>query len=212
MPEPRRCRSCDAPPAGQRPAAVRRATAKTLRLAVVVSTCVALAFALSGCGSKNESETTTTGAEAAWADGLCSAFASWRSSVAAIGATLQDADQLSTAKIEEASKNFSAANARLVDDVNALDKPPASGGEEAKTAIDDLSKDLETSSDKVKEATSDVSTLQDVVQAVNVASGALLAMSSDIGATLTTLESLGASDEWQKAFADSESCQSLGKS
>jgi hypothetical protein len=167
---------------------------------------------LAGCGSKNESETTTTDAEAAWANGLCSAFGSWKSSVQAVGATLQDTSQLSLAKIEEASKNVSEANAKLVDDVNALGEPPSSGGDEAKAAIDDLSKELETSVDKAKEATSDISTLQGALGAVNVVSGALLTMSSDIGATLTTLESLGASDAWQQAFADSESCQSLGKS
>jgi hypothetical protein len=190
----------------------RRTTPKSLRLAVFVATCVAFAFALIGCGSKNESETTTTDSAAAWADGLCSALGSWKSSVQAVGASLQDTSQLSVAKIEDAGKRVSDANAKLVDDVKALGTPPSSGGEEAKTAIDNLKKELEDSAGKAKEATSDVSTLQNALQAVNVVSGALLTMSSDIGATLTTLESLGSSDEWQKAFSDSESCQSLGKS
>ena len=82
----------------------------------------------------------------------------------------------------------------------------------AKAAIDDLSQELEAQRDKVKDATDDVSTLNDAVQAVNVASGALLSMSSEIGSTMTTLESLDVADEWKQAFADSESCRSLGKS
>jgi hypothetical protein len=47
---------------------------------------------------------------------------------------------------------------------------------------------------------------------VNTTSAALLKMSSDISATVATLQSVDAADEWKQAFADSEECQSLGNS
>ena len=47
---------------------------------------------------------------------------------------------------------------------------------------------------------------------MNVASAALLTMSTDITATLTQLDSIEAADEWRRAFEDSEACQSLTKS
>ncbi len=189
---------------------MRIANANGRRLALLALVVVAASLVASGCGSNDE--TPTTGAEATWADGLCSAFATWKSSIQGVGASLKDVDQLSQAKIEDASKQVSAANDKLVDDVQALGEPPTSGGEEAKSAINNLSQELQASADKVKDATDDVATLTDAVQAVNVASAALLSMSSEIGTTLTTLESLDVADEWKQAFADSESCRSLRQS
>jgi hypothetical protein len=173
---------------------------------------VVATVALTGCGSSDKSESSDASKAAAWADGLCGAVAKWKGSLESVGATVKDVDQLSKAKLEQASTDVSAANTNLADDLKALGEPPETGGSEAKAAVDNLAKELGESADDIRNATQGISSAQDAVAAVNVATGALLTMSSDISATLATLESLDAADAWKNAFADSEACKSLNKS
>jgi small-conductance mechanosensitive channel len=178
---------------------VRRLAAAALLASVVL---------VSGCGG-GKSEESSASQQAAWANGLCSAVSKWKASMESVGSTVKNVDQLSKAKIEQASKDVSAANARLEDDLKALGDPPKSGSSEAKAALESLSKELQASADDIRNATKGVSTVTEAAAAVNVASGALLAMSSDISATAARLQSLDAKDTWKKAFTDSEACKSL---
>jgi hypothetical protein len=173
---------------------------------------VVAAVALTGCGSSDNSESSDAAKAAAWADGLCGAVGTWKGSLESVGSSLKDVDQLSKAKVEQASTDVSAANAKLADDVKALGEPPDTGGSEAKAAVDNLSKELEASADDIRNATKGISSVQDAVAAVNVATGAFLTMSNDISATVATLKSLDAADAWKDAFADSDACKSLSKS
>jgi len=168
-----------------------------------------LALALvAGCGSGDEQGSP----EAAWANGFCSSLATWKTSVQSAASSVKDVDQLSKAKLQTAAANVADANAQLVSDVKALGSPPKTAGDEAKDEIDSLTGKLRVSADKVKDATGDIGTVQEALTAANVASAALLEMSADISATLSTLESLDATDAWKSAFSDSKACQSLSQS
>jgi hypothetical protein len=171
---------------------------------------VSLAFVLPGCGSSDKSS--EEAASAAWANDFCGALTTWKGSVGSIRSTLQNTDQLSKAKLEQAASDLSEANAKLTDELRSLETPPKVAGPEAKTAVQDLRNKLKASASQVKSAATGVSSAQEAVQAVSVASGAVQTMSTDISSTLTTLESLDGTETWQKAFADSEACQSLSKS
>jgi methyl-accepting chemotaxis protein len=177
------------------------------RLSGFAAALLLAAVGLTGCGSSDNSDEASQ--TAAWVNGLCGALTTWKGSIQSVGSSLKDVNQLSKATIEQAASDVSAANDKLSGDLQALGAPPKTGGDEAKAAIDDLSNELKASADDVKSATKDISSATDAVAAVNVASGALLAMSNDISSTLSTLESLDAADEWKSAFTDSEACKSL---
>jgi chromosome segregation ATPase len=182
---------------------------KSRRLAILSVAFVSLAFVLAGCGS---SESSDEKAAAAWADDFCGSLTKWKGSVSSVGSTLQNVDQLTKAKLEQAAVDLSDANAQLADDMQSLEAPPKVAGPEAKTAVQELRSKLETSASQIREATSNVSGTQEAMKAVNVATGALLTMSTDISTTMTTLESLDGAETWRKAFAESEACKSLSKS
>jgi hypothetical protein len=167
---------------------------------------LALAF-VAGCGSGDEQGSP----EAAWAGGFCTSLSTWKTSVQSAASSVKDVNQLSKAKLQTAAASVAAANAQLVDDVKQLGSPPKSAGDEAKAEIDDLTGKLQVSADKVKDATADVGSVQEAVTAANVASAALLEMSADISATLSSLETLDAASAWKSAFSDSKACQSLSK-
>jgi hypothetical protein len=145
----------------------------------------------------------------AWADGFCTALDAWRTSLTSIGATLKDVENLSAAKVEQAAGDLTAANDQLADDVQALGRPPETAGPEARAAVQSLSNSLEAQAAQIEAAVQGISSSQEVLQAVTAVSGAIVAMSTDISATLTELESLDAKEEWQQAFEDAPACRSL---
>jgi len=171
-------------------------------LAALLAVCP---LVLAGCGSSDDDAS----ASAVWADGFCSALTTWKGDLESVGSTLKGGDALSKATIESAASAVSSANGTLGDDIEALGDAPDTGRTEAKNAVEDLRGQLAKSADEITAATQDVSSPADVLQAVNTTSAALLTMSSDISATVATLASIDAADEWKQAFADSEACKSL---
>jgi hypothetical protein len=166
---------------------------------------VALALLLAGCGSDSEDSS----AEMAWADGFCTALDTWTTSLTSIGETLKDVENLSAAKVEQAAGDLTDANDQLADDVQALGRPPETAGPEARAAVQSLSNSLEAQAAQIEAAVQGISSPQEVLQAVTAVSGAIVAMSTDISATLTELESLDAKEEWQQAFEEAPACRSL---
>jgi hypothetical protein len=183
---------------------VRRRLARR-RLVVPVAALLLVPAMLAGCGSDEQS------AEAKWAQGFCSALGTWKTDVQSAGQTLADVQNLSKSKAQEAVTGISDANAALVDDLSALGKPQGSAGPEAKAAVQDLSDQLKRASDQVQADMAGVSTVQQLLSAVSSMAATASTTATAMSATITNLESLNASDEWQKAFEDSEACGSLKK-
>src|SRR5437016_2498380 len=99
------------------------------RLLPAVAALAAVVLVAAGCGSgDDEASTTTQAADVAYADGLCGAISSWKTTVGSARTTLQNRDELSKAKLQEVASNVSDANAKLKDDVEALGSPPQSAG------------------------------------------------------------------------------------
>lgn len=199
-------------------ARVPRLACSRQRLLVAIALGAALS-ALSGCGSsggKNAGGTTTSGATttsaASWAQGFCVSVTDWKTSVKSAGASVKNANGLSKAKIEQAATSVSDANSKLVSSLKALGEPPHAAAADAKAAVQQLSTDLEASAHEIGKAAANVSGAKGVVSAVSVASTTLLTMATDVSSTITKLESLGATDDWKRAFSDSPACQSLKKS
>ena len=171
------------------------------RLAAVVAT-IALAVAAAGCGSSNDTQSQTED----WADGMCSALTDWQNSVAAAGEKVSKGD-LSKSTLQDAADGVADANKQLRDDLDSLGKPPTETVHKAKADLEQLTDDLKTNVDKIREALS--SSGNDVTAAITAVSGAVQAMSQDLQNTATQLKALESDDTWSKAFKSSDSCQKL---
>jgi hypothetical protein len=174
-----------------------------IRPLVPLAALLLLPAVLVGCGSKNDS------AEAKWAQGFCSALGTWRTSVETAGKTLADVNNLSKTKAQHAVNDISAANAKLVDNLNDLGQPSGKAAPRAKAALQDLGKELKHSADQVKGALKGVTTAQDLLTAISAMATTASSTATAVSETITELESLDASDEWRQAFDDSEACKTL---
>jgi methyl-accepting chemotaxis protein len=171
------------------------------RLAAAAAT-VALALAAAGCGGGNNSASETE----QWADGMCSALVDWQNSVQAAGEKVSKGD-LSKSTLQDAANGVSDANKQLRDDLDSLGKPPTETADKAKEDLTQLTDDLKTNLDKIREALGNAG--NDVTSAITAVSGSVQAMAQDLQNTATQLKELQSDDTWKKAFNSSDSCQKL---
>jgi hypothetical protein len=174
----------------------------TLSRPAAVAATIALAFAAAGCGSSNNaaSETET------WADGMCGALVDWQNNVQAAGEKVSKGD-LSKSSLQDAADGVADANKQLRDDLDSLGKPPTETADKAKEDLKQLTDDMKTNVDKIRQALGNAG--NDVTGAITAVSGAVQAMSQDLQNTASQLRELQNDDTWSKAFKSSESCQKL---
>jgi hypothetical protein len=172
------------------------------RLPALVAVIV-LAVAAAGCG-KSESTADKT---KSWANGMCNALVDWQNNVKAAGEKVSQGD-LSKSSLQAAADGVSDANKQLRDDLDSLDKPPTPTADQAKSDLNQLSQNLSTNVDKIREALGNISG-NDVSGAVTAVAGAVQAMGQDFQHTASQLQDLEKDDTWANAFKSSESCQKL---
>jgi hypothetical protein len=196
-----------------------RLTGRLLILGAVVAGVAVLA---AGCGSSSSSSTstpttttstatTTTGASAtdAWANGVCSAFATWQASIKSALTSVKN--NPSKDALTSAANDAKSATETLASDLKGLGKPDTTAGQQAKASLDQLSKTLTNDVDTIKTAVSGASSASDLASAVSVAKTTLTAMGKEITSTVNDLKSLDTKGELEKAFAQSTACSSLKK-
>ena len=167
----------------------------------------AAVLVLPACGSNDDDAS-----PAAWADGLCVAMKDWKASIQSVVSTVTNVDELSKAKLEEAADDVSEANDELRSDVDELGEPPGMAAPEARAAVDELSSELEEAGEDVGNATGNLSSTADLVEAISITGGALQRMATAFSTTVAELQSLNATEEWSRAFSESSACQSLSSS
>jgi hypothetical protein len=171
---------------------------------------VALVTALSGCGS-NDDSTTTTGASSSldgWARGLCTTVVAWQGSIESTSAKMAN----SQADFAEAEQAVTAANNALVENLKGLGTPPAPASTEAGDAIDQLEADLEEKAGEIEQAVFGVSTQSEIVKASARVRTLISQMNSDISMTVTELKSLPDDEGWKEAFEQVPACQAVATS
>jgi uncharacterized protein (DUF3084 family) len=176
-----------------------RRAPKLLALAGVI----VLAAAASACGSSNDTQSQTED----WADGMCNALVDWQNNVRAAGEEVSKGN-LTKSSLEDAANGVADANKQLRDDLDSLGKPPTETVDKAKSALTQLSQELSTNVQKIRDALDSVSGT-DVSSAVTATAGAVQAMSQDLQSTASQLKALESDDSWSKAFKSSDSCQQL---
>ena len=178
---------------------------------------IALAAALTGCGSDDDSEsskgtttgTTTSGTSSpldGWAQGFCTSVAAWQGTVKTTAAKLSK----SQADFASASEAITSANEILIDSLKGLGTPPAPASTQAKNVIDELSGDLEDGAAEVNTAlTGNFTTQSEIARATSQARASLSAMKRDISATVTKLKALPDEEGWKEAFQGVAACKAV---
>lgn len=174
-----------------------------LRLFAVVLV-VAVGLVAAGCGS-NSSQTMST---ADWADGVCSAIVTWKSSIKSSTASLTGGN-LSQDSLETAAGDMKSATETLGSDLEDLGKPDTQAGQQAKDSIDQLSSELKTGADSMKSAADDISDVSSARAATTTMSSTLATMRNQVSSTVTSLKQMDPTGELQTAFQQSSSCAQL---
>ena len=176
------------------------------RRSVLAAAVAVAALLAAGCGSSSDSSDASPTSE--WADGLCSAISTWKSSVASIGDTVTEGG-LSKDSLTSAVDDARSSTETFISDLEGLGRPDTEAGQQAKDSIDQLAADLRTEVATVEEALDGASGVAGILAAVPTISSALGAMGTDVTSTLSELESLDAKSEIESAFEASSSCNGL---
>lgn len=155
--------------------------------------------------------TTTTddvAARADWANSVCGALATWKSDLAAVGASLASED-LSQSALQGAANDLETASTTLTTSLKAVGAPPTPDGEQAKQAVDQLSDDLNSGVEQIKSDTANVSDAAGFAKAAAAVVATARTMGDQIAATVSQLRSLDANGDWEKAFSQTASCGPL---
>ena len=161
------------------------------------------ALAAAGCGGNEPSPTTK------WAGDLCTAVSTWRSD---IGDTVTSLEGNPTrAGLQQAADDAQATTQALVDTVRNLGPPPdTESGSQARTAVETLSKELDTDVATIRSAVEDVSDVQSALAAVSTVSAAVKEISSQVSTTLDELSSLrDVDEELRQSFSDADACDGV---
>ena len=174
-----------------------------LRVAAALAV-AALAAAAAGCGgSSGGSETTAT---ESWANGVCSAFSQWRTTLEGVKSDLSGSS-LSKESLTNAADTVKSANKTLEDDLSSLDRPQTDAGKQAAEQLDTLQAQLKSGFDSIQKSLSGGVTLA----SMSTAATALQTMASQLQTAFDNLQQLDAKGEVSQAFKDSPACEQFQK-
>jgi hypothetical protein len=181
---------------------------------VLAATAVALVLSTAACGGgKSSSSTTTTTAQnsdvSTWANSVCSAFVTWKSSVTAAGKSV--AANPTKASVDQGIASAEAATATLKTTLHGLKgkAPTTSAAADAQTALQQLNGQLQNDIAVIKRTVSGVPAgAVGASQAASAVKTALVTMRSQITETGKTLRSLP-TGEVEQAFENAPACKSL---
>ena len=187
------------------------ATTKPVLACLLAACALSLAFVAAGCGGDDDSssESATGGAPEEWADGFCSALATWTDDLEAAAESLTDVSSLSEEGIRQAADDAASATEALAESMRDLGAPDTSSGDQVETAVESLTTELESGVQEIQTAVEDVSSLADVPAALGTVTTALGELGTDVGTALQTIGDADASGELETAFEDADSCGEL---
>jgi cell division protein ZapA (FtsZ GTPase activity inhibitor) len=114
--------------------------------------------------------------------------------------------------LKSTAGDIKSASETLVGDLKGLGKPDTKAGQEAKDAIDQLSKDVEQDVQEMQSAVDKVSGAQGAITAATSVTATLSKMGTQIGSAASKLDSADPDGELKKAFRDSSACKKLTSS
>jgi hypothetical protein len=176
---------------------------------------LALAIVAAGCGGgggASEGPDGTAGESSAtpaedWASSVCQAFVDWNASIQAAGQGIRQ--NPSEDGIRTAGEDIQSATNKLVEDLRGLGRPDTASGQQAKDDIDQLATSLDTSLQKITDATDNASGTSGAVNAASMIVSTLVQMGQEVSAAFSKLEDIDAQGELKDAFTSADSCAGL---
>jgi hypothetical protein len=162
---------------------------------------------VAACGGSSSSSTTTTSATEQWANGLCAATNTYLASLKSMSTTLTggDVDKSSLQAVVTDAKTSTQA---FADSVKALGSPPVSDSE-AKQIFEGLESELRKDAAAIEEATANVSTVAEVLNAIGVVGRTFASAGTQIKAAFDEVKQLDAKSEVAEAFESAPACKTL---
>lgn len=163
-----------------------------------------IALVAAGCGGDDKSVSAST----QWAGDVCTAVNTWRSDISSTASSLTS--NPTRAGLEQAAEEAKSTTETLVDTLKGLGSPDTEAGDQARSAVDTLSTDLQSDVDTIQKAVDDASSVQGLLGAVSAVSAAVANISEQLSAAMDELGSLrDVDDQLRQSFADAESCDGL---
>jgi hypothetical protein len=183
-----------------------------MRARVPFTICVILAALAAGCGggssSSQESSTSQSSQTAAWADNVCKAADTWRTSVTSAATNLKNGG-VSQDALTQAATDVSSATSTLASDFKAAGSPGTASGAKAKQSLDTLANQLSASADAIKTAASSATNVASAAVAATTVSTTLTTLVQNMKSTVGGLADLDPTGELKTAIDDSDACKQL---
>jgi hypothetical protein len=175
-----------------------RRTARALSVATFVA---AVAVVAGGCGGGGDGETS---ASTAWANDLCTAISTWKSSIDQTALALTSSP--SQEGLATAAADARSATQAFVETTRALGAPDTESGEEARAAVESFAASLESGVDEIEAAVRNVSGPTGIFDAIASIRQTVAQLSDDLASTVDALQGL---DELQQSFLDASACEGV---
>jgi hypothetical protein len=146
-----------------------------------------------------------------WANGVCSAITTWKTSIKSSSDSLKGGN-LSQDSLKTTAGDITSATETLESDLKDLGKPNTQAGQQAQDSIDQLSSELKTDTDAIKSAANGISGVSTVRPAVATIRTTVTTMRNQVSSTVTSLKQLDPKGELGTAFQQSSACTQLSSS
>jgi hypothetical protein len=175
------------------------------RLVLAAALLAAVALA-AGCGGSDDGDGDgETSATTQWADDLCSATSTWKTSLQESVDTLREGN-VSSDSLEGVVDDMKSATSTFVDELQGLGRPDTESGQQAQESLERLSGELEDGVQTIEDAFDDVSGVSGLLTAVSTVSTTLSSMGSDLTSTLDEIRDLDPGGEIEEAFDQAGDC------
>jgi hypothetical protein len=171
-------------------------------LAVVAVVLLIGSFGSGDSSKAAESET--------WAGSFCAVVIDYLGALNGVATTLK-AEGVNEATLPVAVNGAVSSTQIFGSDLRRLGPPPVSETE-AKQHLDTLSTQLAANGDKIRAATTDVSTPTDLLNAISVVSSTLVTAKNQVTHTVDELRALDPKGKLHDAFENADSCRTLAGS
>lgn len=171
---------------------------------------IAIAALIMRLTADDDSNPTT----AAWAESVCSSFATWKTSIESLADV--SSGSLNAETLQQKIDDAESATSTLVTDLKDLGSPDLDAGDELQQTLSSSADEISSSVDTLKqgaEQAADAGSPTEFLQALAALAPQFQALLEQISAAISGLQDANVADdakaELQTAFAEADSCQQL---
>jgi hypothetical protein len=167
---------------------------------------VVLLLAVAGCGGDDDDGGGQSASEE-WVSGLCSAAATWRSSLEDTVSQFGSPSDLTADSLRQAVNDGLDATETFVDDVRGLGRPETEASQEASSIVDSMADDVESTKDDLRDTFgSGDDSLPELISKLSVAGQQIQQMGAELQSSFTELQNLDGGQELKDEIDANADC------